>query len=92
MSPRNPFILGLQQVPIAPQIEAHSIISVKENFDRYEDGNDGVVEYKSAHIDEVVSEAVVRSPHSCTANPHTMEEVRRILRLHVGLPTSAGPP
>jgi len=34
---------------------------------------------------------VVRSPHSCTAKPHTMEEVRRILRLHAGLATAAAP-
>ena len=47
--------------------------------------NDGVVEYKSAHIDGVESELVVRSPHSCQGDPHTMEEVRRILRLHAGV-------
>ena len=29
MSPRHPFILGLQTVPVAPTIAAHSIISVK---------------------------------------------------------------
>ena len=91
MSPRHPFILGLQEIPVAPSIEAHSIISVKGTGPA-EEGNDGVVEYTSAHIDEVESELVVRSPHSCQGNPHTMEEVRRILRLHVGLATSAGPP
>lgn len=90
MSPRSPFILGLQQVPVAPSIEAHSIISVKGTGPA-EEGNDGVVEYTSAHIDGVASELVVRSPHSCQGNPHTMEEVRRILRLHVGLATD-GPP
>jgi hypothetical protein len=63
----------------------HSIISVK-GTGPYEDGNDGVVAYKSAHIEPVVSELVVRSPHSCQENPHTIEEVRRILRLHAGLP------
>jgi hypothetical protein len=54
------------------------------------EGDDGVVKYTSAHIEGVVSELVVRSPHSCQGNPHTMEEVRRILRLHEGLPI--GPP
>ena len=42
-------------------------------------GNDGVVAYKSAHIEGVESEYVVRSPHSCQANPYTIAEVRRIL-------------
>ncbi len=84
MSPRHPFILGLQEIPVAPSIEAHSIIAVKGTGPA-EQGNDGVVEYTSAHIDGVESELVVRSPHSCQGNPHTMEEVRRILRLHAGL-------
>ena len=88
MSPRNPFLQGLQTVPVAPSIAAHSIISVK-GTGPYEDGNDGVVEYRSAHIEGVESELVVRSPHSCQGNPATMEEVRRILRLHAGL-TAAG--
>jgi hypothetical protein len=90
MSPGNPFIQGLQGIPIAPSIHAHSIIAV-EGDGPVEEGNDGVVEYESAHIDGVESELVVRSPHSCQANPHTMEEIRRILRLHAGLPTDIAP-
>ncbi|HEX9814765.1 MAG TPA: hypothetical protein VGB31_07445 [Myxococcota bacterium] len=89
MSPRHPFILSLQQIPIAPSVAAHSIIAVKGDGPA-EEGNDGGVEFKSAQIDGVESELVVRSPHSCQGNPHTMEEVRRILRLHVGLTANAG--
>lgn len=90
MSPQSPFIRGIQQIPIAPSIKAHSIIAVKGDGP-VEEGNDGVVEYKSAHIEGVESELVVRSPHSCQGNPGTMEEVRRILRLHVGLPAAPEP-
>jgi hypothetical protein len=89
MSPRNPFIRGLQQVPVAPGIPAHSIISV-DGTGPVEQGDDGVVAYSSAHIEGVESEVVVPSPHSCQGHPQTMEEVRRILRLHVGLPTTGG--
>jgi len=46
--------------------------------------NDGVVAYDSVHIDGVASELVVDSPHSCQSNPHTIEEVRRILLEHLG--------
>ena len=97
MSPRHPFIRGLQDIPVAPSIHAHSIISVEANYwsdgsFNAEQGNDGVVAYSSAHIDGVESELVVRSPHSCQGNPHTIEEVRRILRLHVGLEATAGSP
>ncbi len=85
MSPSHPFIQGLQKIPVAPSIKANSIISVNEGDDPIEEGNDGVVEYKSAHIDGVESELVVRSPHSTQGNPHTIEEVRRILLRQAGL-------
>jgi hypothetical protein len=47
-----------------------------------EQGDDGVV---PAHIEPVESELIVRSSHSAQGNPHTIEEVRRILRLHAGV-------
>jgi hypothetical protein len=95
MSPRSPFIQGLQEVPVAPSVRVHSIISVEAKYwsggsFNSEQGNDGVVAYSSAHIEPVESELVVRSPHSCQGNPHTIEEVRRILRLHAGMETSTG--
>jgi len=84
MSPRHPFIKGIQTIPVVPEVEAHSIISV-DGDGPVETGNDGVVAYESAHIDGVASELVVRSPHSCQGNPHTIEEVRRILLEHAGV-------
>jgi len=62
-------------------VAAHSIIAVKGS-DPVEQGTDGMVEYKSAHIDGVESEVVVNSGHSAQGNPHTVEEVRRILLRH----------
>jgi len=47
-----------------------------------ETGDDGVVKYGSAHIDEAASELVVRSGHSVRAKPRTVAKVRRILSLH----------
>lgn len=90
MSPNNPFIETISTIPIDPGIKAHSIIP-RETDGPIEDGNDGVVEYKSAHIEGVESELVVHSNHSCQANPHTVGEVWRILRLHAeDAPCSAG--
>lgn len=85
MSPRSAFIEALAPIPIAPGIHTHSIISVAGEGP-YEQGNDGVVEYQSAHIEPVDSEAVVRSSHSTQNVPATIEEVRRILRLHLKEP------
>jgi hypothetical protein len=42
-------------------------------------GNDGVVEYKSAHLEGMKSELVVKSGHSSQLNPLAIDEVRRIL-------------
>ena len=83
MTPGNPFIKSLSSLPIVPDVEAHSIISVKPT-ENIEDGDDGVVKYKSAHIDGVDSEVVVPSAHSCQSHPRTIAEVRRILLLHLG--------
>jgi hypothetical protein len=84
MSPRSPFIHGIQGIPVAASVKVHSIIAV-EGDGPVEQGDDGVVKYASAHIEPVESELVVKSSHSTQGNPHTIEEVRRILRVHAGL-------
>jgi len=84
MSPENPLLQALVALPTAPGVSAHSIIAVKPGMD-IETGNDGVVEYKSAHIDGVESEFIVRSAHSCQSHPFVIEEVRRILLKHIGI-------
>ena len=61
---------------------ANSIIAVKGKGDFHE-GNDGVVAYKSAHVDYVESELVVRGSHTCLNLPSTIEEVKRILHEHL---------
>jgi pimeloyl-ACP methyl ester carboxylesterase len=86
MSPKNPVLLTLAEIPVAPPVKGHSIIAVLGKGD-YHEGGDGVVAYKSAHVDYVESEFIVHGPHSCLDMPATGEEVRRILREHVtGLP------
>ena len=59
MSPRNHFIRALQEIPVAPSVTVNSIIAV-EGDGPVEQGNDGVVEYSSAHIEPVESELVVQ--------------------------------
>ena len=66
----------MSTIPVAPGVTAHSIIPVKDG-NPSDTADDGVVKYTSAHIDGVESELVVRSPHSCQDNPHTIGEVRR---------------
>ena len=84
MAADNPVLKALVTIPLRPGVAGHSIISVKPGMD-LASGNDGVVEYRSAHLDGLESELVVRSGHSCQEHPFTIEEVRRILRKHVDL-------
>lgn len=88
MSPGNPAIQVVRKIPIAPGIHAHSIIPTLQDGP-LEDRDDGVVQYKSAHIDGVESELVIeRQGHSTQSNPLAVREVRRILLEQVGRPTT----
>jgi hypothetical protein len=81
MNPHNELLRTLADIPVAHGVVANSIIAIKGS-DPVEDGEDGVVAYRSAHLDDVESELVVRSGHSLQDQPETVEEVRRILLLH----------
>jgi pimeloyl-ACP methyl ester carboxylesterase len=82
MSPKNPALLAMADIPVVPSVKAHSIIPVLGEGD-YHNGRDGVVSYQSAHVDYVQSELIVRSKHSCLNQPATIEEMRRILHEHL---------
>jgi pimeloyl-ACP methyl ester carboxylesterase len=82
MTPGNPFLTTLAEIPVAPNVTAHSIVAVQGDGP-VETGDDGVVAYQSAHIQGVASELVVRSDHSVQSSPYTVSGVRRILLLHL---------
>lgn len=82
MNPNNPGLKLIASIPVAPSIKAHSIIAV-EGDGPVETGDDGVVAYQSAHIDEAISEKIIRWGHSCQDQPEAIEEVRRILNEHL---------
>ena len=88
MRPENQGIKTLAMLPIAPGVTVHSIIAVREGGTLAE-ASDGVVSYRSAHLDEAVSELIVRSGHSVQGHSEAIEEIRRILLEHLG---SADPP
>jgi hypothetical protein len=88
MSPQNPLLKALVEIPLAPGVKGHSIIGVKGDGDP-KLGNDGVVEYSSAHLDNMASEFIVKSGHSSQLNPLAIDEVRRILVEHLSTSSSA---
>lgn len=83
MNPNHPFIKMLASIPVAPGIKAHSIIAVENPEDPKDKWEDGVVAYKSAHIEGVESEFIAHCGHSSQENPEAIEEVRRILIEHL---------
>ncbi len=82
MAPDNPSLLAIAELPFPENVKAHSIIAISGD-EQPPDGDDGVVSYKSAHIDGVESELVVPYGHSCQTEPLVIEEVRRILIEHL---------
>lgn len=82
MDPDSSFLQMLVAIPVPPEVGCHSIIPVKGSGP-LEEQNDGVVEYKSAHIEEAESEFVVRWNHSCQSHPLVVQEVARILHQHL---------
>jgi pimeloyl-ACP methyl ester carboxylesterase len=83
MSPDNPVLKTLAEIPLGPGIKGHSIIAVQGDGDP-KLGDDGVVKYTSAHLEGMASEFVVKSGHSSQLNPLAIDEMRRILVENLG--------
>ena len=93
MSPGNPAMEAVRATPIGPGIHAYSIIPTLQDGP-LDQRDDGVVEYRSAHLDGVELEVVIEhSGHSTQGNPLTVREVRRILMQELARPGrgDAGP-
>jgi hypothetical protein len=88
-SPSKPSILtALRSMPPGPDVVFHSIIgSLRPGG--VADSTDGVVSYRSSHLDGVASERLVRSDHGVQKSPEAILEVQRILMEHVSRPRPA---
>jgi pimeloyl-ACP methyl ester carboxylesterase len=69
-------------MPISHQVQYHSIIANNTPDRPLEDSNDGVVPFRSAHLNGAESEKVIESGHSVQETPAAILELRRILRTH----------
>lgn len=88
LSPGNPLYAAIGKVPI--QVPHHSIIGDRGKGNT-PDSSDGVVPYRSSHLASAQSELIVPGPHGSYELPQTIDEIRRILRLHAGLARKAPP-
>ena len=82
LKPDNIGLRYLNTLEIAPDVPLHSIVGNLRG-ERRPGGGDGVVPYSSSHLDQARSELIVRSGHSAHTNPLAVQEVRRILLLHL---------
>jgi hypothetical protein len=84
MTRANPFLQALAEMPVAPGVEAHSIIAVSVESDDPAVAHDGVVTVESQRMEGVETEFIVRSGHSTQRHPVTIGEVARILEDALG--------
>lgn len=88
LAPESPIFPVMMRAKRSPEVKYHNIIGVLENpsliTSRVGRG-DGIVDYDSAHMDDVESELVVDSEHTrIHMTPKAIFEVRRILLEHLG--------
>ncbi len=80
LDPNNKVMQHLVDVPI--QIKYHSIIGNEKKADEI-GGTDGIVTYRSAHLDGAESEIIINSGHNTQKQPAGIKEIRRILFDHL---------
>lgn len=84
LSPENGSIQALKKISFrpVPKLKIHSIIGDRGR-NNSPNSSDGIVPYWSSHLNGVDSEKIVPSNHSVPKNSEAIEEVRRILQLHL---------
>lgn len=88
----NPIIQSTSRLPISPNVCFHSIIARRRETGPLEDSDDGVVPYRSAHLDGALSEKVIVSGHSVQETPEAIFEIRRILHEDIEVFDNHGAP
>jgi len=86
----SPILTAILAMKPAPSVALHSIIGSLRPDPRPQT-TDGVVPYRSSHLDEVVSEKMVRSDHGVQKDPEAIQEVRRILHEHLSQTAAPDP-
>ena len=82
LRPDDTMLNYLNKLKMSPHIPFHSIIGNRKAWG-IPGGSDGIVPYFSSHLDNAASELVVKSGHSVQQNALAIQEVRRILHLHL---------
>lgn len=80
LSPKSPPLRVMDKLPVSAPY--HTILGDRGKKNS-PNSSDGVVAYWSSHLDSAQSEKIVPGPHGSCELPETIDELRRILRLHL---------
>jgi len=83
LSPKSAILRLVRGNPVPQPVHHHNIVAINRgrNADTW---TDGVVTWKSSHLDDVDSERVIQAGHSeVVRSPETVREIRRILFEHI---------
>lgn len=101
LDPAAPALQVLSHRPRPPNVHYHSVVGVVKSNNVYQEvrdllnwddaPGDGVVRYDSAHLNDAESELVVTADHmKVHHHPKAVQEVRRILYLHLKQTANSG--
>ena len=82
LSPKSNVLKSMNDIPITEEVPYHSIIGIRKGT-QGPGSSDGLVEYKSSHLDGAQSEVLVPSDHYAHKHPIAINEVKRILKKHL---------
>jgi triacylglycerol esterase/lipase EstA (alpha/beta hydrolase family) len=83
LSDQDGYLRLSNAMAISPAVRYHSIIARRSEDGPLEDSDDGLVPWRSAHLEGASSEKIIPGTHSIQETPPAILEVRRILHEHL---------
>jgi hypothetical protein len=83
LSERDDYLRLSGGMAISPAVRYHSIIAHRSMDGPLEDSDDGLVPWRSAHLEGAESERIIPGSHSIQESPPAILEIRRILHEHL---------
>lgn len=84
LSPKSKFVKYSINLPLRKGLKVHSIVGNLKGHELTDpECSDGVVPYSSAHLGLTETELVVPYGHSAHEHPQAIDEIRRIMKLHL---------
>lgn len=81
LSPSQPTLRIMAELPFRPGVQVHCIIGNRGREGPLEKSSDGIVPYKSSHLEGAASELIVPCGHRAFEHPLAVAEVKRVLSL-----------